>query len=150
MRANMDPLNPMASTLDPAIAHIYSQASSIRESLLRQQRAQHGDRGLPDGADPSSALHRTRRLAAFVLATPARLRQLVADGKEAEARREWAMPRRLLLAWREKGIGGKDDVEACLAEGDAVVGGLGGDEESDEDEDEDEESSSKSSADGKK
>ncbi|OAA54545.1 Vps51/Vps67 [Niveomyces insectorum RCEF 264] len=33
MRATMDPLNPMAATLDPAIAHIYHEAVALRDAL---------------------------------------------------------------------------------------------------------------------
>ncbi|TVY34168.1 Vacuolar protein sorting-associated protein-like protein, partial [Lachnellula subtilissima] len=33
MRVNMDPLNPMASTLDPAIASIYARAESIKREM---------------------------------------------------------------------------------------------------------------------
>ncbi|KAF4610355.1 hypothetical protein G7Y89_g15764 [Cudoniella acicularis] len=33
MRANMDPLNPMASTLDPAIKSIYERAAVIKKEM---------------------------------------------------------------------------------------------------------------------
>ncbi|TPX18242.1 uncharacterized protein E0L32_002751 [Thyridium curvatum] len=117
MRENMDPLNPMASTLDPAIAQIYSQASSIREELRRAVPP-------PDDDDDEQAARRkrTRELAVQVLAAPERIRKLVREGREDEAREAWAMPRRLLETWREKGLGGAD-VEACLREGDAALRG---------------------------
>ncbi|KAH6686810.1 Vps51/Vps67-domain-containing protein [Plectosphaerella plurivora] len=119
MRANMDPLNPMASTLDPAIAQIYSQASAIRDSLRQSVPA-------PDSEETTQkeALEKKRRakkLAREVLDTPERLRKLAAEGKMLEARRQWELPRRLLESWRAKGVGGKDVLE-CLAEGDAAVG----------------------------
>ncbi|KAH7154919.1 Vps51/Vps67-domain-containing protein [Dactylonectria estremocensis] len=118
MRTNMDPLNPMASTLDPAIAQIYSQASSIREALRASVPA-------PDSAqgkkrENNLRQQRTRELAAEVLATPERLRNLVKEGKVEQALKEWEMPRRLLLAWKEKGVGGKD-VDECLEEGDEAL-----------------------------
>ncbi|KAK6206755.1 hypothetical protein QIS74_13243 [Colletotrichum tabaci] len=120
MRANMDPLNPMASTLDPAIAGIYAQASSIRDSLRKTVAP-------PDSVereDEAAAVRRrrTRQLAKEVVGTPERLRALVREGKIEEARKEWEMPRRLLEVWMEKGVGGQDVVE-CLEEGDAVFGG---------------------------
>lgn len=118
MRANMDPLNPMASTLDPAIAQIYSQASSIRQSLRDSIPPPDSDEGKQ--RDAESRRRRTQRLAAEALAAPGRMRDLVADGKVAEARGLWAMPRRLLLSWQEKGLGGAD-VGECLAEGDGVL-----------------------------
>ncbi|KAF4775294.1 hypothetical protein HER10_EVM0008895 [Colletotrichum scovillei] len=124
MRANMDPLNPMASTLDPAIAGIYAQASSIREAL-RKTVAPPASKEREDEA-AAATRRRTRELAREVLGTPEKLRRLVKEGKVEEARRAWEMPRRLLEVWKEKGVGGKDVAE-CLEEGDAAlrVGGSG-------------------------
>lgn len=119
MRANMDPLNPMAATLDPAIAQIYAQASSIRDALRQSVRP-------PDEArateEASSRRRRTRQLALEVLEMPKRIRRLVAEGKTEEARKAWELPRRLLETWKKKGLGG-EDVAACLEEGDAALRG---------------------------
>ncbi|RSM12932.1 hypothetical protein CEP52_002169 [Fusarium oligoseptatum] len=101
MRANMDPLNPMASTLDPAIAQIYTQASSIRDALRETVPAPDSDQGKK--RETEARQQRTRELAAQVLATPERIRNLVKEGKIAQARREWVMPRKLLESWKEKG-----------------------------------------------
>ncbi|CCF46632.1 hypothetical protein CH063_00624 [Colletotrichum higginsianum] len=120
MRANMDPLNPMASTLDPAIAGIYAQASSIRDSLRKTVAPPDSMEREDEAAEVRR--RRTRQLAKEVVGTPERLRALVREGKIEEARKEWEMPRRLLEVWMEKGVGGKDVVE-CLEEGDAVFGG---------------------------
>ncbi|CAG7556616.1 unnamed protein product [Fusarium equiseti] len=119
MRANMDPLNPMASTLDPAIAQIYSQASSIRDALRETVPAPDSEEGMKREA--TARQQRTRELAAQVLAVPGRLRALVGEGKIAQARKEWVMPRKLLESWKEKGIGGSD-VEECIKEGDEALG----------------------------
>ena len=119
MRANMDPLNPMATTLDPAIAQIYSQASSIRQSLRETVPPPDSEERQKD--DALAKQRRARQLAREVLETPERLRTLVAEGKLLEARRQWEMPRRLLESWKAKGAGDKD-VTDCLAEGDAAVG----------------------------
>ncbi|KAF4948779.1 hypothetical protein FGADI_9434 [Fusarium gaditjirri] len=113
MRANMDPLNPMASTLDPAIAQIYSQASSIRDALRETVPSPDSEEGKK--RDAATRQQRTRELAAQVLATPERLRALVGEGKIAQARKEWVMPRKLLESWKEKGLGGSD-VEECIEE----------------------------------
>jgi vacuolar protein sorting-associated protein 51 len=113
----MEPLNPMASTLDPAIAQIYSQASSIRQALRKTIPPPDSD--AVKEVDTQARVRRMRELAREVLATPERLRTLVKEGKADEARMAWDMPRRLLLTWKEKGIGG-EDVDACLEEGDAV------------------------------
>ncbi|KAK5995695.1 Vacuolarsorting-associated-like-like protein [Cladobotryum mycophilum] len=119
MRANMDPLNPMASTLDPAITQIYSQASAIRESLRESIPPPDSDEA--QQREEQQRRQRTRELAIEVLATPERLRALVKEGKMNEARRQWEMPRRLLEVWKQKGVGG-DDVQTCIDEGDAAVG----------------------------
>ncbi|KAM0284167.1 hypothetical protein ACHAQH_002157 [Verticillium albo-atrum] len=119
MRANMDPLNPMASTLDPAIAQIYSQASAMREALRETVPAPDSEARAKEEA--LARQRRTRKLAREALDTPERLRKLVADGKMLEARRQWEMPRRLLVVWRDSDVGGKD-VQECIDEGDAAVG----------------------------
>ncbi|KAI5466849.1 Vps51/Vps67-domain-containing protein [Mariannaea sp. PMI_226] len=118
MRANMDPLNPMASTLDPAIAQIYSQASAIRETIRQTIPDPESEEG--QNREAEARQQRTRELAAAVLATPERLRTLVKEGRLEQARREWQMPRRLLVAWKEKGVGGAD-VDECLEEGDEAL-----------------------------
>lgn len=117
MRSNMDPLNPMASTLNPAINHIYSQANSIRESLREYIPKQPGD---GEQAQKQKARQRTKELAQEVLATPEQLRRLVAEGRVGEAKKAWEMPRRLLETWKAKGLGGQD-VQRCIDEGDAAL-----------------------------
>lgn len=119
MRSNMDPLNPMAATLDPAIAHIYSQASSIRDALRESAPKPEDTKGQQEA---QARKKRARELVAGVLDTPDRIRALAQEGRVEEAREAWAQPRQLLLAWKQKGIGGAD-VDACLAEGDAAVKG---------------------------
>lgn len=119
MRANMDPLNPMASTLDPAIAHIYSQASSIRDALRKSAPKPEESQSREE---EEARKRRTRELVTEVLETPARLRTLVRDGKVDEAKEAWRLPKKLLLTWKEKRIGGKD-VDACLADGEAALKG---------------------------
>ncbi|KAI6779972.1 vacuolar protein sorting-associated protein 51 [Emericellopsis cladophorae] len=118
MRANMDPLNPMASTLDPAIAQIYTQASSIREALRRDIPPPQSEEGKK--RDAEQRRRRTKELAVEALATPDRMRALVEGGKVDEARRLWERPRRLLVSWKEKGVGG-DDVQQCIDDGDDAL-----------------------------
>jgi hypothetical protein len=118
MRANMDPLNPMATSLDPTIAAIYAQASDLRESLRARIPR-------PEGSPQQELVRRrrqdrTRQLARIAIGTPDRLRGLVAHGNAAEACDAWLLPRRLLVAWRDRGLGG-DDVQALIDEGDAIV-----------------------------
>lgn len=116
----MDPLNPMASTLDPAIAQIYSQASAIRDSLRKSIPPPDATRAEEEETRRRRA--RTKQLAIEVLDAPERIRALVSEGRLEDARQAWKMPRRLLLVWKEQGIGGPD-VEACLEEGDAALSG---------------------------
>ncbi|RYP80351.1 hypothetical protein DL769_002500 [Monosporascus sp. CRB-8-3] len=134
MRSTMDPLNPMASTLDPAIAQIYTQATAIRDSLraaIPTPPTTASSSTSPASAQSSTESEeaarrkrrlRTKQLALEVLETPDKLRALVAVGRAEEARRMWETPRRLLLLWREKGLGGPD-VEACVEDGDAALRG---------------------------
>jgi soluble cytochrome b562 len=120
MRANMDPLNPMASTLDPAIAQIYSQASAIRDTL---QKAIPPPNETQKNADEAKRRKlRTKQLALELLETPDRIRALVNEGRLEDARQAWKIPRKLLETWKEQGLGGTD-VEACIQDGDAAVRG---------------------------
>lgn len=121
MRSTMDPLNPMASTLDPAIAQIYAQASSIRDGLRAAIPPPSNSTTSPPST--SNPRLRTKQLAQTVLEAPARVRALAQAGQTEDAARAWAMPRRLLVLWRDRGLGGVEDVEACIADGDAAVRG---------------------------
>lgn len=120
MRANMDPLNPMASTLDPAIAQIYSQASAIRESLRKSVPPPDSSKEEAEAARQRKL--RTNQLALEVLETPDRIRALVSEGRLEDARQAWKMPRRLLEIWKDQGLG-SDDVDKCIEDGDAAVRG---------------------------
>lgn len=111
MRENMDPLHPMASTLDPAIAQIYAKASSIRDAVRET---------VPPPDSDEARVRRQRQLAVEVTNAPARIRALVAQGKVDEAKRAWEMPRRLLDTWRARGVGG-NDVQALIEEGDKAL-----------------------------
>lgn len=111
MRMDMDPLNPVASTLDPAIGRVYEMARGLKESL--------GGQGAGNG-DVDQRKRRTREVVRAVLEVPDRLRKLVAQNMVEDARREWDVPRRLLLRWKEQGIGGAD-VEEVLKEGDDIL-----------------------------
>lgn len=125
MRATMDPLNPMASTLDPAIAHIYNQAKTLRDAMRENVPPPSSDDDDDDNNNNKSsaaARARSQKLAAAVLQTPQRLRQLVQTGRKEEAEEAWERPRQLLEAWRGQGVGG-DDVKLCLADGAAALRG---------------------------
>ncbi|KAI0206618.1 Vps51/Vps67-domain-containing protein [Astrocystis sublimbata] len=120
MRTNMDPLNPMASTLDPAIAKIYEQASEIRESLRATVAEPTAAREAE--LEQNRKRNRTRQLAIEALDAPDKIRALVAEGRMDDAREAWKMPRKLLSVWKERGVGGSD-VDDCIADGDAALRG---------------------------
>ncbi|KAK4192218.1 Vps51/Vps67-domain-containing protein [Podospora australis] len=130
MRTTMDPLNPMAGTLDLVVEKVYDMASELRDELRRDvppptTTQTSGEARVGDKRE------RTRQLAREVVKVPERIRQLMEEGKEEEARREWEMPRRLLLVWKEKGVGGPD-VEDLIRQGDDALRGTAGGRNSDE------------------
>jgi hypothetical protein len=57
-----------------------------------------------------------------VLETPGRVRALVKEGREDEAREIWRKTRVVLERWRERGVGG-NDVADCIEDGDAAIKG---------------------------
>lgn len=124
MRENMDPLNPMASTLDPAVASVYERAEKIKGEMRR---------GLPEwkrrelelGAEEKEKLgkqERARRVVLRVLETPAQVRGLVGEGRMEDARAVWGTTLRVLERWRERGVGG-DEVLECIEDGEAALRG---------------------------
>jgi len=115
MRVSMDPLNPMARTLDPAIKDIYDRAEEIKEELRSSLK---GNEVAVGGERKRRAKEVVRR----VLDTPESVRGLVAEGREEEARASWEGTRRLLERWRERGVGGKD-VQACIDDGEGALRG---------------------------
>lgn len=124
MRTNMDPLNPMASTLDPAIASIYERAEKIKvelkEGIPESQR-----RLMEMGSEERAVFQKKqnmKKLVLQVLQTPEKLRSLVAGGNEDEARLEWEKVLTLLRRWKERGVGGSD-VQACIEDGEAALRG---------------------------
>lgn len=115
MRTTMDPLSPMAGALDVVVGRIYEEAVGVREGL----RAELG------GEEENEGRRRTRELAREVVGVVGRLRGLVEEGRGEEAAREWEVPRRLLVRWRERGVGG-EEVGALIEEGDGIVGSESG------------------------
>jgi vacuolar protein sorting-associated protein 51 len=110
----------MASTLDPAIAQIYSQAEAIRDSL--RESVPKLDASHKEAEAARQRRIRTKQLAIQALETPDRLRALVNDGRLEDARQVWRTPRQLLQTWKEHGLGGAE-VEACIEDGDAALRG---------------------------
>lgn len=124
MRANMDPLNPMASTLDPAIAQIYERANAAKADLrasmtpTQQAEAEMSD----EDREKSVKRRRARDMVRKVLDTPERLRTLIAEGNMEEAKTEWQPALKILETWKINGQGGMD-VQDCIDDGEAALRG---------------------------
>lgn len=127
----MDPLNPMAATLSPAIAEIYERAhtlkSELRTSVMPLEPKEAKENDVDELAAAKQA--RARNIACMVLNTPERLRLLVAEGRIEEARRQWQAPLALLERWKAEGKGG-NDVQDCIDDGEAALRGEPPDEKS--------------------
>ncbi|KAK4463271.1 Vps51/Vps67-domain-containing protein [Cladorrhinum samala] len=121
MRTTMDPLNPMAGTLDLVVERVYKLAEGLRGEMRKELEEQKQSEK-KEGQQQSKNRQETKRLAREVMRVPGRVKRLMEEGKEEEAQREWEVPRRLLVLWKEKGVGG-DDVERLIEEGDEALRG---------------------------
>jgi hypothetical protein len=129
--------------LEAVVERVYGMAVGLREGLRvsleggsrESQGGGGGDAG-GGGGDAAAAKRRerTREVAREVVKVPGRVRRLVEEGRRDEARREWEVPRRLLVRWRERGVGG-EDVAALIEEGDAALRGGGEESKSEGDSD---------------
>jgi hypothetical protein len=122
MRTNMDPLNPMASTLDPAIAYIYERADAVKSQLRSSLTSAQRTEAEMSEEERAKAVRqaRSRKVAMYVLGTPERLRYLVAEGKIEEAKKEWEAPLKMLEKWKAEKVGG-NDVQNCIDDGEAAL-----------------------------
>jgi chromosome segregation ATPase len=124
MREKMDPLNPVATTLDPAIASIYARADAIKDEL-RESMPEARRREMEMGEEERKEMQRKKRrrdVVLRVLETPEKVRGLMKDGREDEAKKLWETTLALLERWKERGVGGKD-VKDCIDDGEAALGG---------------------------
>lgn len=110
MRDRMGPVSPMAGTLDLAVRGVYEMAEGLRGEIRRD---------LGEGWEER---RRVRETVGRVLGVPARVRGLVGDGREDNARVLWAETLVVLERWRERRVGGKD-VQDCIDEGEAALRG---------------------------
>ncbi|KAL2117478.1 hypothetical protein VTJ04DRAFT_7138 [Mycothermus thermophilus] len=118
--------------LDAVVERIYNQAKGLREELrarveeekkkAEQQQQQQQQAGEEDDPKKAEARQRTRELAREVLRVPDRVKKLVQEGRTEEARKEWELPRRLLVKWKEMGVGG-EEVGRLIEEGDEALKG---------------------------
>ncbi|KAK4143051.1 Vps51/Vps67-domain-containing protein [Dichotomopilus funicola] len=109
-------------TLEGVVEGIYKRAAALREELRAEvERVEAAKKEESDEEKRKrEKVERTRELAREVLQVPERLRRLMDEGKVDEAKTEWEAPRRLLVRWRELGVGG-DDVGVLMDEGDAIL-----------------------------
>ena len=103
--------------LGKVVEGVYEVARGLREGLRREVE----QRGDADG----KGRDRRKEVVREVVKVPEKVRRLVAEGRVEEARREWEVPRRLLVRWREKGVGG-EEVGRLIEEGDEALRGEGG------------------------
>ena len=124
MRQNMDPLNPMASTLDPAIASIYERAEGIKKELRASMtEKERKEREMSEEEKEKVAKEkRVREVVGKVLGTPETIRRLVNEDSEDEAKILWASTLALLMRWKARGVGG-EDVQSCIDDGEAALKG---------------------------
>jgi hypothetical protein len=125
MREGMDPLNPMARTLDPAIGSVYARAEKIKEEI-RDTLPEWRRRELEMGKEEKEKLRRSERVRAVVtrvLDTPRQVREHVKEGRMEDARRVWRDTLIVLERWRERGVGGEQEVLDCIEDGEAALRG---------------------------
>jgi hypothetical protein len=124
MKKNMDPLNPMASTLDPAIASIYEKAEGFKREL-KSSMPEWQRKEMEMSEEDRLEIQRSRKIkdtVARILDTPEMVRALVEDGREEDAARLWETTLIVLERWKERGVGGRD-VQACIDDGEAAMRG---------------------------
>ncbi|KAH6847338.1 Vps51/Vps67-domain-containing protein [Chaetomium sp. MPI-CAGE-AT-0009] len=100
-------------------------AVGLREELRREVDTTAAAGAATAGGGADARRERTRELAREVVKVPERVRRLVGEGRVEEAKEEWERPRRLLVRWKELGVGG-EEVGALIEEGDAALRGEGG------------------------
>ncbi|KAI9723610.1 MAG: hypothetical protein M1812_000910 [Candelaria pacifica] len=124
MRMNMDPLTPTTSTLSPAIAHIAETSAALATKLHDYNPSS------PTGSSNTSPrTHKARselrttdetakkvQTVRWVLESPRRMRELIAEGKRGEAEAAWKEVVQLLDKWT-----GVEGVEEIRREGEMVL-----------------------------
>ncbi|KAL7271143.1 hypothetical protein RUND412_006125 [Rhizina undulata] len=99
MRANMEPLTPTTSTLEPAIAHIAQVSASLVQTIPQSPIAPRNNTSQYDNSPK-----RTETVK-WVLHSPERISELVKGGKKEEAENEWVIVLSVLDKWKNaKGI----------------------------------------------
>ena len=131
MRANMDPLAPMTSTLAPDIAHIAGTAEALAATMKEkintygisgQGQALTVETNGPDDEDivqDRRAERREQELATvkWILGAPTRYHNLLRSGDREEAEKDWKDVKILLDRWTAKGVGGIEEItKECEAE----------------------------------
>ncbi|KAF2813893.1 uncharacterized protein BDZ99DRAFT_436473 [Mytilinidion resinicola] len=105
MRTNMDPLAPTTSTLSPAISHIAEIAAVLSKDMQDRTPSAPSITLVKEGGEGKQGARETVR---WVLDAPRRLRELVDEGKEEEADKEWEVVSAVLEKWR--GVKGVKEV----------------------------------------
>lgn len=101
MRANLAPLAPTTSTLQPALTHIAQVSSSLVRSLGSAPKT-------PARPAPSTK----KQTVKWALETPQRLQKLLNEGKIEEAENDRNVILALLLKWT--GVKGVEQLEESI------------------------------------
>nr|OQO31971.1 hypothetical protein B0A51_00312 [Rachicladosporium sp. CCFEE 5018] len=108
MRMNMDPLTPMTGSLEEDVGKIAESAKVLSKQLRRQHGVSNG------GAGNVKQRRKHQETVKWVLQAPARLQQLVRDGRGDDAAQQWTVISGLLDSWAH--VQGSAKVRAdCLA-----------------------------------
>lgn len=118
MRECVEAKAPVAGKLDLIMEGIYTKA----EGLKNTQKKNSINATEKNQAERESKMVRAKFIARIVLEAPEKVRNLLSEGKQNEAREVWQNVRSLLQRWKEKGVGGLDVIE-CIEDGDAALKG---------------------------
>ena len=93
----MHQLTPTTSTLEPAIAHIADTATELSRGAGRPVEEEEGS----VSAEEWSEKIRAKQTVIWALSCPKRMRRLIEQGRQDEARAEYGDVLRLLDMWKD-------------------------------------------------
>lgn len=105
--------------LDGAVRGVFDRAEGLRAELRRELDKRNG--GVVDRGEIEQR-RKTRMVVEKVLKTPAKLKELIEEEREDEAKELWQKTLAVLERWKERGVGGSD-VQACIDEGEVALQG---------------------------
>lgn len=103
--------------LDAAVRGVFERAEALRGELRKELEGDEGGRKVREEVERKQ---RVRVVVERVLQTPAKVRVLMNEEKEQEAREVWKKTLMILERWKERGVGGSD-VQDCIDDGEAAL-----------------------------